>query len=191
MERNLSQKDSQIIRIVMYGPESTGKTTLARQLAAHYNTSWVPEYMRLYLEDKVVGPEGELVSYEELMPIAEGQMLMENTRLQQAKTFLFCDTNLLELEVYATYYFGKSPKELTTFALKNVYELYVLTHIDVPWEIDAFRDRPEDREAMFDLFEQRLIDANKPYIIAKGDEQNRLDFVIDHIGSLFLDNKIV
>lgn len=186
MENKLSQRDSSIIRVVLYGPESTGKTTLAQQLATHYNTSWAPEYMRLYLDNKITDPEKELVTYEELIPIAKGQMWMENKKLETANTFLFCDTNLMELEVYANYYFGKSPKELSKYALKNTYELYVLTHIDVPWEIDAFRDRPEDRETMFNLFEQRLVDTNKPYIIAKGTEEDRLHFVIRYIDSYLL-----
>lgn len=185
MEKQLAQRDSDIIRIVLYGPESTGKTTLSKALAAHYNTCWVPEYMRVFLESKPLNPEEELVTYQELLPIARGQMQTENKKLEEANTFLFCDTNLLELQVYAQYYFGKSPDDLSAYSIKNTYDLYILTHIDTPWEPDGLRDRPEDREEMFILFEQKLINNNLPYITVKGNENERLSFAISQIDMLF------
>lgn len=181
MEKKLEQRDSAIIRIVLYGPESTGKTTLSKQLASYYDTCWVPEYMRIFLENKSFLPEEEIVSYEDLIPIAEGQMKTENNLLDQSNSFLFCDTNLLELQVYAEYYFDKCPEGIATYASKNFYDLYILTYIDTPWTPDGMRDRPEDREAMFARFEQKLIENDLPYIVVKGDEKQRLDFAISQI----------
>lgn len=184
MEKKLGQSDSDIIRIVLYGPESTGKTTLSKQLATYYNTRWVPEYMRIFLENKTLIPGEEIVAYEDLYPIAEGQMQTENNVLDLADTILFCDTNLLELQVYAEYYFGKCPEQISEYVDQNKYDLYILTYIDTPWVSDGMRDRPEDREKMFARFEQKLIDNNLPYIVVKGDEKQRLGFATSYIDKL-------
>jgi len=184
MEKEYKQRNSSIMRVVLYGPESTGKTTLAKQLASHYNTQWVPEYMRTFLEKKIMDPGEEIVAYKELETIAKGQIESENTLSKTANKLLFCDTNLLELEVYAEHYFKRCPETISTYARKNKYELYILTYIDVPWEVDAFRDRPENRKDMFALFKQKLIDYNLPYIIVKGNEKERLDYAISYINKL-------
>lgn len=184
MEKELAQRDSNIIRVVLYGPESTGKTTLCKQLAAYYNTCWVPEYMRIFLEKKTFLPREEIVSYEDLNPIAKGQMQMENDLIDSADTFLFCDTNLLELQVYAEYYFGNCPEGISDYANKNKYDLYILTFIDTPWVPDGMRDRPENREKMFARFEKKLIENNLRYIVVKGNEKQRLDFAIAYINKL-------
>lgn len=186
MEKECKQRDSDIIRVVLYGPESTGKTTLSKQLASYYHTNWVPEYMRTFLENKAFIPGEEIVSYEELDSIAKGQMKVENASLNTADTLLFCDTNLLELQVYAEHYFGESPEAISKYALKNKYDLYILTYVDVPWEADGMRDRPEDREKMFAMFEQKLIENNLPYITVKGNEQERLEFAVSYIDKLLL-----
>lgn len=186
MEKELEQKDCDMIRVVLYGPESTGKTTLSKQLASYYHTNWVPEYMRTFLENKIIVPGEEIVSYEELSIIAKGQMKAENASLSTADTLLFCDTNLLELQVYAEYYFGESPETISKHALKNKYDLYILTYVDVPWMADGMRDRPEDREKMFTLFKQKLIENNLPFITVKGNKQERLEFAVSYIDKLLL-----
>jgi len=185
MEKEFEQRDSDIIRVVLYGPESTGKTTLSKQLASYYHTNWVPEYMRTFLESKTFVPGEEIVYYKELSLIAKGQMKAENALLNTANTLLFCDTNLLELQVYAEHYFGECPKAISKSASENTYDLYILTYVDVPWEADGMRDRPKDREKMFALFEQKLIESNLPYIIVKGNEEQRLEFAISYIDKLF------
>src|SRR5699024_2120395 len=181
MEKELEQRNFNIKRVVLYGPESTGKTTLAKQLAAHYNTNWVPEYMRTFLEKKTLIPGEEIVAYKELEIIARGQIKAENTLSKTANKFLFCDTNLLELQVYAEHYFEKCPKAITTYARKNKYDLYILTYIDVPWQADVMRDRPENRKEMFALFEQKLKENNLPYITVKGNERERLEQAVSYI----------
>src|SRR5690606_15137841 len=104
MEEKLEQQASQLIKTVCFGPESTGKTTLAQALAAHYNTRWVPEYMRSYFEKKWQGQPGVSVPAD-ILPISLGQMQWENEISQQADTFLFCDTDLLQIKVYSEIYF--------------------------------------------------------------------------------------
>ena len=99
MEKIFEQQPSDCLKIVLFGPESTGKTTLATQLAAHYASEWVPEYMRTYLQKKW-DREKETISKEDLLPIAKGQIRLENNLAKSTSDYLFCDTNLLELQVY-------------------------------------------------------------------------------------------
>ena len=162
------------------GPESTGKTTLARQLAAHYNTVYVPEYMRTYFEKEVVRIPFQS-KLEDILPIAEGQIKSENLALQTANELLFCDTNLLEIACYSSYYFGEIP-ELLMNSLENMhYDLYFLTYIDVPWQKDDLRDRPKDREKLFSIFRESLRERDIPHLVLCGNEPERLQIAIQEI----------
>ncbi|MGS2741466.1 AAA family ATPase [Sinomicrobium sp. M5D2P17] len=183
MEEKLKQKPGDLIKIALIGPESTGKTTLSRQLAAHYNTLWVPEYMREYLQKKW-DREQKTCEPEDMLPIAEGQMLMENKKSALAHTLLFCDTNLLELKVYSEIYYGECDPDIEKFALHNKYDLYFLTYIDIPWEEDDLRDKPGEREPMFRYFKNTLEEYKKPYVVLKGNEEERLMEAIGHVEHL-------
>ncbi|OAB80001.1 AAA family ATPase [Cochleicola gelatinilyticus] len=173
MEKTLTQKPSDCLKFVLFGPESTGKTTLAKQLAAHYNTRWVPEYMREYLQKKW-DVSKKKCEREDLLPIAYGQMHWENELSEKTSDLLFCDTNLLELKVYSEYYYnGFCPSEIEEFALKNEYTHYFLTYIDTKWVFDDLRDRPDDREKMFCIFENELTNQKLPFSILKGTQEER------------------
>lgn len=89
MEEKLKQRSTSCIKVVFFGPESTGKTTLAKALATVFKTKWVPEFAREYLEEKRL-QRGKVCAVEDIYPIAEGQMKLENEAVQQANTFLFC-----------------------------------------------------------------------------------------------------
>ena len=159
---------AELIKVVLYGPESTGKTTLAKQLATHYNTFWVPEYMREFLQKKW-DSEKKLVEKEDLIPIAKGQLRLENELSEKVNDLLICDTNLLELKVYSEYYYdGFCPPEIKNEATKNNYSIYLLTYVDTPWEADDLRDRPENREEMFRIFEAELKKQGFPPVKIKG-----------------------
>ena len=189
MEKKLKQKPSNCIKVVLFGPESTGKTTLSKHLARHYNSIWVPEYAREYLQDKW-NNERKTCESKDLLPIAIGQMKLENNLAQKTDTVLICDTDLLETKVYSeTYYDGTCDPILETYALKNHYDLYFLTYIDTPWEADDLRDKPDERERMFNAFEDALKTYNKPYVLLKGDKEERLKIAVKHIDNL-LKNKI-
>ncbi|HHC78343.1 MAG TPA: nicotinate-nucleotide adenylyltransferase, partial [Flavobacteriia bacterium] len=179
MEKNLKQQRVNIIKVVLFGPESTGKTTLSNQLARHYNTVWAPEYAREYLQDKW-NNERKTCENSDLIPIAIGQMKLENELAKKADKVLICDTDLLETKVYSEEYYGGfvDPK-LDEAALKNAYDLYFLTYIDTPWEADDLRDRPEQRKEMFDAFENALKKYNRPYILLKGNRRKRLKTAIE------------
>lgn len=188
MEEKLKQEPSDIIKIVMFGPESTGKTTLAQALAAHYNTKWVPEYAREYLQEKW-NREQRTCEPKDLIPIAEGQIYLENKLTKQANKILFCDTDLLETKVYSeAYYLGNCDPILEKYAVENTYNLYFLTYIDVPWEKDDLRDKPEEREEMFDYFKNTLDTYNKSYVLLKGDFESRMKTAINHVEKLIQEN---
>ncbi|WP_062056856.1 AAA family ATPase [Aquimarina longa] len=184
MEEKLRQQPSNCIKIVLFGPECTGKTTLSKQLSAHYNAQWVSEYMREYLQKKWDQTK-EVCVYDDMIPIAEGQMRLENEAVKKTNKLLFCDTNLLELKVYSeTYYDGNVPEILNKISLENVYDLYLLTYIDIPWVADDLRDKPEEREAMFLKFKECLDIYELPYIVIKGDKTTRFKTAITYIRQL-------
>ncbi|GAK98429.1 ribosylnicotinamide kinase [Nonlabens ulvanivorans] len=167
-------------RIVLYGPESTGKSTLSRKLAQHYNTVLIEEFAREYLQDKF-NHTGEVCSYDDILPIAIGQRNLENNAVNKAQDYLFCDTDVLETYVYCMAYFNQAPQELINAVEESSYELYLLLQVDVPWTPDDLRDRPERREEMFELFLAALNKFNKPYKIVDGLDSQRFENAIKAI----------
>ncbi|PHR11497.1 MAG: nicotinate-nucleotide adenylyltransferase [Aequorivita sp.] len=182
--KHTRNQPDELTKVVLYGPESTGKTTLAKQLAEHYKTLWVPEFMRDYLQKKW-DFEKKLVEKEDLIPIAKGQLKLEMEALQQVQNLLIYDTNLLELKVYTEYYYnGFCPIEIKKEATKNKFSIYLLTYVDTPWEADDLRDRPENREEMFRIFEAELKTHNFPYEVLKGNEKERFENAVKIIDEL-------
>ena len=186
MEEALRQQSSNCIKICLFGPESSGKSTLSRKLSQHYNAPLVPEYAREYLQD-LWQQEQKICRPKDLLPIAIGQMQLENKAVSEASNLVICDTDLLTTKVYSeAYYEGWSPELLTKYALKNNYDLYLLTYIDTPWEADDLRDRPERRQEMFDYFKNALEHNNRPYILLKGSVEERMQLATKTINQLLL-----
>jgi nicotinamide riboside kinase len=189
MEENLKQLQntgsSKIIKIALFGPESTGKTTLAIQLAEHFKTAWVPEFARDYLQEKW-DKTAQICDVDDMLPIAYGQTKLENDSLSIANNYLFCDTNLMVTKVFSEVYYGYCDPILDKAALNHEYDLFFLTDIDVPWEKDDLRDKPEGRESVFAVFKQTLIDTNKPFIRLSGDKDSRLSHAVSIINDLTL-----
>lgn len=184
MEEKLKQQPSDCLKVVLYGPESTGKTTLAARLAAHYNTLWIEEYMREYLQEKWDNQKAVCEPYD-LLKIAAGQMRRENELSKKANKILICDTNLLELKVYSEAYYNEYVNPaLLKHALNNWYDIYFLTNIDIPWVPDDLRDKPHDRAGMFKRFESSLRLHKKPYIILSGNEDERFETAVSAINKL-------
>ena len=185
MEEELEQRRTRgLIKIVLFGPESTGKTTLSQMLADHYKTQWVPEYMREYLQKKW-DEQQKTCEPHDLLPIARGQMALENHIGNKSGELIFCDTNLLELVVYSRAYYEETVNPvLLKHALKAEYDLYFLTYIDVPWVKDDLRDRPGDRDEMFARFKNTLEEHNLPYRILEGDLQQRFQTAVKIIDQL-------
>ena len=174
MEESLQQKDTDCLRIVIYGPESTGKTTLAKELAEEYQTHWVSEFARDYLQIKWDSKK-ELCSKEDLIQIVQGQINEENRLVKTAKQFLFCDTNVLVTQVWSeTHFEGYCDPRIQLWANTFQYDHYFLTNIDVPWESDDLRDQPKERKRMFNFFKNSLIKRNLPFTILKGNHETRI-----------------
>ena len=184
MEKDLRQEDINLVKIVLFGPESTGKTTLSIQLAKHYNTVWVQEYARPYLQ-KVWNQERRTCQQKDILPIAFGQIALENRLAKRADKVLICDTDLLETKVYSSaYYGGFVDPILEKAATENTYNLYLLTYIDTPWEADDLRDRPEQRLEMFEAFQKALDEHDSPYLLLKGDKESRLKKAVEAIDAI-------
>ncbi|MCF6214014.1 MAG: ATP-binding protein [Flavobacteriaceae bacterium] len=189
MENTLKQEPSDIVKVVLFGPESTGKTTLSDQLARYYNSVWVPEYARRYLQNKW-NNERKTCESSDLFPIAKGQIRLENYLTKKVDKILICDTDLLETKVYSEeYYGGFVDPLLEKYAIENTYDLYFLTYIDVPFEQDDLRDRPHLRENMFQAFKATLDKYKRPYILLKGDKKTRLKAATKAIDKLLAAKK--
>jgi len=187
MEKKLKQLsnkgDLAILKIALFGPESTGKTTLAKELAEHFQTAFVPEFARDYLQEKW-DTSGQICDVNDMLPIAYGQLNLENQSLVSANKFLFCDTNLMVTKVFSEVYYNFCDPLLDKAARKHEYDLFFLTDIDVPWEKDDLRDKPEGRETIFSVFKQSLIDNNKPFITISGTKKARLEKAIQIVDDL-------
>lgn len=172
-----------VINVAILGAESTGKTTLCRDLAAHFGCPWVPEYMRTYLQAKW-DKEHLTCTWEDLLPIAQGQIELENKLAEQAaqnsdSSYLFCDTSLFELMVYANWYYGDCPDALTQAALTHHYDLILLTEVDIPWVADDLRDSPHQRDEISAYFESQLTRHQKPFHRIGGDRDERVQQVLE------------
>lgn len=184
MEEKLKQQPANIVKVVLFGPESTGKSTISELLARYYNTVWVPEYAREYLQDKW-NNQRKTCEQKDLIPIAIGQMGLENELAKKADKILICDTDLLETKVYSEeYYGGFVDPDLDRAATESQYDLYLLSYIDTPWEADDLRDRPTQREEMFRAFERALENNQRPYVILKGRVKERMNTAVQAIDKI-------
>ncbi len=156
-----SDEPATVKRIVIFGPECSGKTTLARQLAAHFGTSWSPEYARPYLTYKNDiehrWQRGFISMYDDVEPMAIGQLAVEDHAVAcAANGMVFHDTNLLTNLVYAEYYFGQTPEWLPLMVNNRVYDGYLLMKPNLPWHADGLRDRPRQRNLLLEIFKNAL-----------------------------------
>ncbi len=163
-------------RVVLFGPESTGKTTLAKRLAAHYQTVWVPEFLRAYVERRLggLGASAPLVAESDLEAIVGGQIMAEDQIAREASRVVFCDTDPLQTAVYAEHYFGRCPDWLRALARRRRYELTLLLDVDVAWAPDPLRDRPQQRGELYALFLRTLENHGaRPFVRIHGDWEAR------------------
>lgn len=177
---NLTQITPNTVKTVtILGAESTGKTTLCQDLAAAFNSPFVFEFMREYLQKK--WDDLQLTcTWEDLLPIAQGQIALENRQAEvaaQSGGYLFCDTCLFELMVYAYWYYGDCPKLLETAALSHHYDLVLLTCVDIPWVADDLRDSPNERGAIRDFFVKMLNRYQIPFYNVGGSRDERVQLV--------------
>lgn len=172
-----------IKKVAIIGPECTGKSELSEYLAKHYDTCWVKEYARAYL-DNLNQPYQE----SDLEKIAHGQVRMEEEWMPEANKVLICDTNLLVIKIWSEIKYGHCSQEILKLIASRTYDLYLLTYIDIPWEEDPQREHPDKREMLWNIYKDELELQNIPYIEIKGDRTQRRNTAIEAINYL-LSNK--
>jgi HTH-type transcriptional repressor of NAD biosynthesis genes len=168
-----------VIRVCLFGPESTGKSTLAKELAAHFHTIAVPEYGRIYCE--IFGNECDA---EDLLAMVRGQHLLEEVAERKAKRLIVLDTDAVMTAVWSDVLLGNRLPELDG---GKAADFYLLTNIDVPFVQDAIRYFPNQagRQRMFDLCKAELERRALPYVTISGSREERLKIAINAINARF------
>ena len=157
-------------RIVLIGAKSTGKSTLAQELSGYYGEPWTGEFVRSYVEQL----NGELKAHD-LEPIAEGQLALEDSALEQAKRLVIHDTNILSSIIYANVFFDAVLEWVNDAFLERDYSLYLLCMPDIPWVADeGQRESPEARDKLHELFKDSLDTLEIPYVAISGTEEERM-----------------
>lgn len=171
-------------RIVISGPESTGKSTLCKQLAAHYNTAWVPEYAREHLHNN-----GTNYTYNDLLAIARRQLALEDEITASTKRgLIFVDTDMYVMKVWCEFVFGKCHQWILDRIAERKYALYLLCNIDLPWVADEFREYPhiEPRKKLFNMYKDNMINQHIPWKIISGNHEERFKSAVDAVNRLLV-----
>ena len=179
-------------KIVIIGPECTGKSTLCEQLAAHYNTVWVKEYAREYLLKN-----GTNYSFENLLDIAKGQVKAEElgirnweeankSKIDNLKSTIFIDTNMYVMKVWCEFVFEKCHHWILNRIVERKYDLYLLCNTDLPWVKDELREYPdlENRQKLYHHYKDIMVNQNVPWVDISGDYEERLKKAIDAVESV-------
>jgi NadR type nicotinamide-nucleotide adenylyltransferase len=174
-----------IKKIAIVGPESTGKSTISKLLAEHYNTIYVPEYAREYCS-KLTEP----CTWQDEINMFRGQLNLEKQLLPQANEILICDTTFITVKIWSDQIFGKAPQEVLDELPKHPYDFYLLMNIDLPWEHDPLRDFPDLREHFMEVWHRELQNLNATYEVISGNSAKRLSNAINAIDSFIESNKL-
>ncbi len=157
-------------RVAILGGESSGKTTLAAALAAHYGAPWVPEYLREFTESR-----GRPPLEHEQIGVARMQVERERQAWPRARNFLFCDTTPLMIAVYSEFCFGGVDAELARLVRDHAYDFTIVTAPDIAWVADGLqRESDEVRQAIHRAVLVRLQAAGTPFLLASGSLENRV-----------------
>ncbi len=169
-----------IKRITITGPESTGKSNLAKSLALQYNTQLVPEFARKYLDllDRDYNQE-------DLLSIAKGQFEQEENIAKKADKFLFVDTDFLVMKIWSLHKYGKCDQWILDKFENHQYDLYLLCDIDLPWQPDPQREHPDIRQYLFDWYFKELSKMNMKFEIVTGLGEKRVDNALKFIDKAF------
>ena len=173
-----------MLKIVLTGPESSGKTTLAKHLADHFETEIVPEFARQFIDEL----DRDYVE-SDLLEIAKGQLELEKKLIKKAQNLLICDTDLITIKIWSEYKFGRCDPKILDWIKTNWKDHYLLCGTDVPWQFDLQRENPKDREELYEIYKKELQNFRKPFTEIAGNEKQRFQKAIKRINSI-LKNKI-
>ena len=169
-------------KIVIIGPESTGKSTLCQQLADHYKTIWVPEYARAYLLE-----HGTDYTYEDLLVIAKKQIETEDAYAKTAENdMVFIDTNMYVMKIWCEFVFGRCHQWILDRIAERPYDLYLLCSTDLPWAKDELREYPdlESRLKLFHMYREDMISQQTPWKEIKGISADRFASAVAEVNAL-------
>jgi NadR type nicotinamide-nucleotide adenylyltransferase len=165
-----------IKKIAVIGPESTGKSILSADLAAHYNAVWIPEYAREYVENLHLP-----YNFDDVCTIAKKQIEQETEAEKYEKPLVFFDTDLIITKIWFEYCYKKVPDFVTNNLKKGIMDYYLLCFPDISWQPDPVRENGDIREELFEKYKQEIEFLNKPYSIIKGKgkkrQQNAIGFI--------------
>ena len=181
-----------IKKIVVLGPESTGKSTLCAELANHYDTIWCPEYARQYLHQN-----GTHYDYDNLLTIAKGQLLGEdqlvekavlNNNKEKTNNKIIIDTNMYVMKVWCEYVFNNCHPFILEQINARKYDAYLLCDIDLPWTADEMREYPDEapRKELFTIYKELLMNQNTPWGIVSGIGAERTENAVHLIEKLII-----
>ncbi len=168
-------------RIAITGPESTGKSRLAKELAEYYNTVWVPEYAREYLKET----DGHYKE-EDIVKIAKGQLKLEDKMSEKANKYLFCDTDLFVTKIWSEFKYGTCDHWILEKILTHPYDLHLLMDVDLEWKEDPLRENQDDRKKLFSIYQKELTQYKYPFFVIDGKGKSRLEAAIQVINNFFL-----
>ncbi len=174
-----------IKKIVIIGPESTGKSTLCEQLAAHYKTEWVKEYAREYLL-----ANGTDYSFENLLDVAKGQISSEEKACHELSTknyeLSFIDTDMYVMKVWCEFVFEKCHHWILNRIVERKYDLYLLCNVDLPWVKDELREYPdlENRLKLYHHYKDIMINQKVPWVDISGDYEERLQKAVEAVDKI-------
>ncbi len=171
-------------KVVVLGPECTGKSTLCSQLAGHYKTSWVPEFAREYLLNI-----GRPYQYDDLITIARGQLQAEDEALKkETGRVLFIDTDMYVMKVWCEFVFGKCHSFILDQIVEKAYDLYLLCNTDLPWVKDELREYPDlvNRNILFRIYKDLMINQDTDWVEISGLSDERLGRAIKAVDQLLL-----
>lgn len=172
---------SEIIKIAIVGPESTGKSTMSAYLAAHYHTVWVSEFAREYCEKLTEPP-----TWQDEINMFYGQLALEKGLLPKANKLLICDTTFITVKIWSDYTFGHSPQEVLDELPRHPYDLYLLLDIDLPWQEDPLRDFPHLREHFMEVWHKELKELHANYAVISGEGTERYERAVEAIDSFLI-----
>jgi NadR type nicotinamide-nucleotide adenylyltransferase len=162
-------------KIVIIGPESTGKSSLCEALARHYQTDWVPEYAREYLTQ-----HGMDYRPEDLLVIARGQLALEDRHVAEAEVagrrLLFIDTDMYVMKVWSEFVFGRCDPWILGQIVQRQYDAYLLCRTDLPWADDPLREYPDgsSRDRLFHIYKDCLVNQSTPWAEIGGQGEDRI-----------------